>query len=65
MSIYDKFIEGFFIFKKYDHNHGISASHDIIYAGPDPEAVSAEDLEKLETLGWNREDEEGCFYRFL
>jgi hypothetical protein len=66
---YKEWAESFTIFDKYtdpDKPFGdVSAEHDEIYAGPDPEDVSIEDKERLDTLGWQEEDKYGCFSYFI
>ena len=64
MDVYDKIIQGLEIFKKYEHEHGFSPDHDIVYAGPKPADVSAEDIAALSALGWSASAED-CFYKFL
>lgn len=63
-TFYSKFIEALTIFQKYDHWQNLSAEHDEVYAGPSPEVVSAEDLARLEELGWHEHDG-SCFMRFV
>lgn len=62
---YQPYIEAFEIFDKYDHFKEIHAEHDEIYAGPDPEALSNEDMNKIIELGWLPDNENGCFYKFV
>lgn len=62
---YDKYIEAFKIFDKYDHFKNIHVEHDTMFAGPDPEKVSDEDLGKLIEIGWMPDSENGCFYVFV
>lgn len=62
---YQPYIEAFQIFEKYDHFKNIHAEHDVIYAGPDPEKISDEDLEKIIALNWLPDNENGCFYKFV
>ena len=61
MSTYSEITEGFAIFAKYgDDGSNFEAGHDVIYAGPyDTSAVSAEDLAKLNALGWRKDTENG------
>ncbi len=56
-------LKAFTIFAKYNAEDNVSAGHDEIWAGPDPEVVSAEDLAILESLGWYPHDE--CFRKFV
>lgn len=60
---YDNMIEVFNIFNKYDNNGMLHAEHDTLYAGPDPEIVSAKDTARLAELGWNA-DGDGSFMLF-
>lgn len=62
---YSKYIEAFQIFEKYDHYKSVAAGHDAIYAGPDPEEVSNQDMNELIELGWLPDNEDGCFYIFI
>lgn len=60
-----EFAEGLTIFARYEEGDDyLTPSHDVIHAGPDPSVISAEDLARLEELGWNRDDNRGCFYKF-
>lgn len=68
MSEYEAMAQAFQIFAKYNDTGaltGISAEHDVIYAGPDPGVVSAEDLARLAELHWNPEEEFDTFRRFV
>lgn len=60
---YQDFREVLEIFDKYENNGLIQPGHDVLYAGPDPDIVDPEDMERLEELGWY-EHEEGCFMKF-
>lgn len=64
-SIYARMARAFQIFDSYGdpNEQDISAEHDEIFAGPDPEVVSAEHLIELEQLGWHADDGNGTFYR--
>lgn len=62
---YQPYIEAFQIFNKYDHFKQVSAEHDEIYAGPSPDVLNKEDLEKIIELGWLPDNENDCFYRFV
>jgi len=55
--------ESFTIFAKYGEGKWKTlAEHDIIYAGPNPEEVSKEDIKRLEQLGWDvSPDDLECF----
>ncbi len=59
---YAEWAEAFTIFSKYDTEaYGHTASeHDEFYAGPDPDNVSKEDVDRLKRLGWTKYDG-GCF----
>ena len=63
---YKSWAEAFTIFAKYDDKpYGeVAAEHDEIYAGPDPQDVSDEDLARLEVLGWHADEETQSFYHF-
>jgi len=51
---YEKLIEALTIFNKYDHDDkSVAAEHDVVYAGPNPVDVSAEDTARLEELRWH------------
>jgi len=66
LNEYEKMIAAMQIFLKYTDetdNTYISAEHDEIYTGPDAEKVSAEDIERLDELGWIP-NENGCFLHF-
>lgn len=62
---YKNLIEALTIFSKYQHREGVSAEHDILYAGPSPADVSEKDLATLEELGWHPSDEYDGFYAFV
>jgi len=63
---YAALAEVFTIFNKYEGvtYAQISAEHDVIYAGPDPEDVSEEDRKRLSELGWYVDEHLDSFYRF-
>lgn len=63
---YAGYIEAFQIFAKYapDDTYVLQPAHDVVYSGPDPSLVSADDLKRLEELGWSPENDTGCFYKF-
>lgn len=68
MATYKEMIEAFHIFAKYaekglDDYAEMSATHDELFAGPDPKKVAKTDLARLEEIGW-RPCEYGCFARF-
>lgn len=62
-------IEAISIFAKYDEPDSyfaISAEHDEIWLGPDPEIVTPEDTARLEQLGFEPDfDGNSCFHRFV
>lgn len=57
--------EVFEIFSKYEVDASVAVGHDIIYAGPEPEDVSDDDMKRLEELGWFIDAEFGCLARFV
>ena len=64
-----QWIESLQIFAKYsakglDGFANISAEHDEIFMGPDPEEVSEEDNARLEELGWMESSYGGSYHRF-
>lgn len=64
---YSAWAEAFSIFAKYNPDGwgDVEAEHDVIFAGPHPDLVSAEDKVRLEELGWHvgiESDE--MFYHF-
>lgn len=65
---YEEWAESFTIFAKYvdpEKPFGdVSFEHEEMYAGPDPEDVSAQDKERLAVLGWIEKDKYGCFMHF-
>ena len=66
MITYDGMIESMKIFKKYassgSEEFPMNPMHDQLYAGPDPEKVSAEDISRLEELGWFVEEDSFCIF---
>lgn len=57
--------EAFTIFAKYsDGADHVAAEHDEVFAGPDPDVVSSEDVARLEALGWRADAKLGCFGKF-
>ena len=52
---------GLQIFQKYPGDHEVSAQHDILYAGADPEVMTENDKEVVEKLGWHEEIEYDCW----
>jgi hypothetical protein len=66
VSTYEAMARAFQIFAEYSgHGRaGISAEHDVIYAGPDPSVVSEEHLMELAELFWLPEPEFDTFRRF-
>lgn len=71
MATVRKVIDGLTILARYDpdglDSHSVSAEHDVIYGpGPgDPDAVTEEDRERLEELGWHLDSEADCWARFV
>jgi len=66
LSYYEELIRALEIFRTYGGDEFMSASHDIVYAGPEPKRVSAEHLVELEELGWHPDgDTESSFYHFV
>lgn len=52
-------IEGLTILKKYAKSpEWIAAEHDILYGPPTQSDISKEDAERLEEIGWHKEDED-------
>ena len=65
VETYNELAKAFTIFAKYSPQYAdVSAEHDVLYAGPDPETVSDEDKKALSELGWEPETEYNCFYYF-
>lgn len=62
MGSVNTIIEGLQILKKYSEDIDIAAEHDVFYAGfdNDIETVSKEDKEKLDNLGWWKDEENGA-----
>lgn len=66
MSVYSDIIDGLVIFDKYERGYQeFAAEHDVVYAGPSPDDVSKEDLERLEKFGWHPDESFDCFYKFV
>jgi len=63
LTDYQRHIRAFTIFSEYEPDGYVSAEHDVIYAGPDADSVSAEHIAELQSYGW-RPDENGGFYHF-
>jgi hypothetical protein len=62
----DEWIESFEIFKKYGDTDGLSAAeHDEVYAGPDSNVVSSDDLKRLDELGWRESEYGEGFHTFV
>ena len=61
---YARLTEAVAIFARYPGDDSIAAQHDELYAGPDPTLVSAEDLARLDVLGWFPNDRHACFQAF-
>jgi hypothetical protein len=66
MITYDGMIESLTIFRKYvtsgEEAFPMNPMHDQLYAGPEPELVSAEDIARLQELGWFVEEESFCIF---
>lgn len=61
-----KIYEGLQILLKYEPEGGMSAEHDEVFAdGPSPANMSAEDVEKLEELGWRFQPEFDSWRAFV
>lgn len=60
---YDGWSKAFAIFAKYhDGKHGhVSAEHDEVFAGPNPDVVSDADKAELERYGWSVDEDVECF----
>lgn len=60
--------EAFTIFAKYSKDENgfdhVAGEHDEIFAGPNPEIVSAEDKARLSALGWSADNDVECFQKF-
>ncbi len=67
-NTYAGWTEALQIFARYSADDvmeiGISVTDSVIYVGPHPDAVTAQDVEKLEALGWRINEEYECFERF-
>lgn len=63
---YQNWIDAFAIFLKYDSSESaqVAAQHEVIYAGPDIDNMSQKDIDRLEELGWDYDEQYGCFYRY-
>jgi hypothetical protein len=68
---YAEYAEAFTIFAKYEEgSFGTDAEHDVIFSGPHYSHVSADDLRRLDELGWRPGDgldgHEDCerFYKY-
>ncbi len=61
MNAYQKMIRAMQIFDGYDHDRSYSLGSYEIWAGPDPQRLSAADLAELETLGWSPAPQYNCF----
>jgi uncharacterized protein YfaT (DUF1175 family) len=60
--------EAFAIMSKYSSDtYNFCADHDEFFAGIDidMEKVSAQDMERFKDLGWEPDEDNGGFYRFL
>lgn len=61
---YEGWAKAFQIFAKYEgpDTATVSFLHEVIYAGPNPENVSEDDLKMLYILGWYPDYQYDCFY---
>ena len=60
-------VEAFKIFLKYsDESYPINCQHDImrVYPGTEYEDMNLSDIEKLEELGFDYDEDFGCFYSY-
>jgi len=68
MNQLNRIIEGLTMFLKVipvdELEHSVAAEHDVIYAGPNPDVFSEEQLKHLEDIGWRVEEEFDCFQFF-
>lgn len=60
-------IESLQIFDRYESGGSIRAEHDTIYAGDDEvfEAMSSQDKERLEELGWEWDEDSSFWYSYV
>lgn len=65
LSYFQKLARALLIFDEYESGGFLSAEHDEIFAGPDPEVVSAEHRAELESYGWRPADYGGVFHKFV
>jgi hypothetical protein len=62
----DDLIQALNIFRKYntDKKYPTGCEHDVLYVYVDPAGVSDEDIKELDKLGFNIDDDIGCFSSF-
>jgi hypothetical protein len=61
----DDLIKALQILRKYtDLLYPTHCEHDVLYICVDPEIVSNEDKKELDSLGFDVDENEGCFYSF-
>lgn len=66
MNPYEKLIRAFEIFQAAgDVGEGITVEHNVIYAGPSADQVSAQQIAELERLGWHAGIDDEGFYHFV
>lgn len=62
---YQALSQAFLVFARYQPAYDeLAAEHDVLYAGPDPDAVSDDDKKTLAELGWEPEPQYNCFRYF-
>lgn len=61
---YVSLAKAFMIFAKYEGPQNVAAEHDKIFAGPNPEAMTVEDINALHSLQWYPDNDLECFYYF-
>ena len=60
----DNLVKAFQIFLKYGNpSHPTHCEHDVMYVAIDPDAVSEEDTEELDALGFFPDDEFGEMFK--
>ena len=64
IGCYKAWAEAFSIFAKYDERGDVAAEHDEVFAGPDCNVMSDEDLVRLAALGWTPNTDVGGFSKF-
>jgi hypothetical protein len=64
MTTAEQWARAFTIFSQYTPSGDVSAEHDEVHAGPDPEVVSDADKAELASLHWHVSEEYNCFKTF-